>query len=94
MTATLTIDEAGRIELPDALRRVFAAQPGTRLRAEVTADRIQILRDDPELDEVPEITELVTVNGRLMLPRMGGVTDAAVAIRAERDALAERAMPR
>lgn len=88
MTATLTIDEAGRIELPEALKRVFGAQPGSRLRAEVTEDRIEILKD------VPEITEGVMVDGMLLLPKQGIPYDAAAAVREARDELAERGMPR
>ncbi len=45
MTATLTVDEAGQINLPESLRRVFDAEPGVPLRAEVTKDRIVIVKD-------------------------------------------------
>jgi bifunctional DNA-binding transcriptional regulator/antitoxin component of YhaV-PrlF toxin-antitoxin module len=41
MTATLTIDEAGQINLPESLRHLFGAEPGVRIRAEVTKDRIE-----------------------------------------------------
>ncbi len=86
MTATFTLDEAGRIILPEALGRVFGAEPGLRLRAEVTPDRIEIVKD------VPVITEGVLENGVLVLPKLGIPMDAAAAVRAERDALADRAL--
>lgn len=84
MTATLTIDEAGQINLPDAMKRVFGVEPGVRLRAEVTAGRIEIVKD------IPSVTEGVLENGVLVLPRLGIKIDAGAAIRAERDELAER----
>ena len=88
MTATITIDEAGQINLPEDVKRVFGAEPGERLRAEVTSDRIEIVK------EMPEVTEGVLENGVLVLPRLGIKVDAATAIRAERDEQAERARRR
>jgi bifunctional DNA-binding transcriptional regulator/antitoxin component of YhaV-PrlF toxin-antitoxin module len=88
MTATITIDEAGQINLPEDVKRVFGAEPGDRLRAEVSSDRIEIVK------ETPVVTEGVLENGILMLPRLGIKMDAATAIRAERDEQAERALRR
>jgi bifunctional DNA-binding transcriptional regulator/antitoxin component of YhaV-PrlF toxin-antitoxin module len=88
MTATLTIDAAGQITLPEALKRVFGAEPGDRLRAEVSADRIEIVR------EIPVVTEGVLEKGVLVLPRLGVKMDAAAAVRAERDEQAERGLRR
>jgi bifunctional DNA-binding transcriptional regulator/antitoxin component of YhaV-PrlF toxin-antitoxin module len=88
MTATFTIDDAGQINLPEAVKRVFGAEPGVRLRAEVTADRIEIVKD------IPVVTEGVLENGVLVLPRLGIKMDAGAAIRAERDEQAERALRR
>ncbi|HWB02017.1 MAG TPA: hypothetical protein VG796_03270 [Verrucomicrobiales bacterium] len=79
MTATITVDETGQINLPDALKRVFGAEPGDRLRTDVTPDRIEIVRD------APVVTEGVVENGLLLLPRLGIKMDAAAAIRADRD---------
>lgn len=87
MTATLTINEAGQIVLPEALQRVFGAQPGLCLRAEVTPDRIEIVKD------VPVVTATVrSPSGRLVLAPTSTAMDAAKAVRQERDALAERAL--
>jgi|GEM_PF-3393402 len=43
MTATLTLDDAGRLLLPDAALRLLGVKPGERLRADVTPNRIEIL---------------------------------------------------
>lgn len=84
MTATITINEAGQIDLPEALSRVFGVKPGVRVQAEVTPGKIEILQD------VPEISEGVIEKGVLVLPTMGGAVDVAAAVRAERDELANR----
>jgi hypothetical protein len=86
MTATITIDEAGRIHLSEAMKRVFGAEPGERLLAEVTSERIEIVKD------LPVVTEGVIENGVLVLPRLGIKIDAGDAIRADRDEQAERAL--
>ena len=86
MTATFTIDEAGQINLPDALKRVFGVEPGVRLRAEVTSDRIEIVKD------IPVVTEGVLENGVLVLPKLGIKMDAGAAIRADREEQAERVL--
>ena len=43
MTATLTLDDAGRLLLPDAALRLLGLRPGEHLRADVTPNRIEIL---------------------------------------------------
>ena len=88
MTASITIDDAGQILLPEALQRAFGVEPGVRLRAEVTSERIEIVKD------VPEVTQGVLENGVLVLPRLGLKVDAAAAIRADRDERAERTQRR
>jgi len=88
MTATLTIDDAGQINLPEALKRVFGVEPGVRLRAEVTSDRIELVRD------IPVVTEGVLENGVLLLPKLGIKMNAGAAIRADRDEQAQRALSR
>jgi bifunctional DNA-binding transcriptional regulator/antitoxin component of YhaV-PrlF toxin-antitoxin module len=88
MTATFTIDDTGQIILPDALKRVFGVEPGVRLRAEVTSDRIEIVKD------IPVVTDGVLENGVLVLPKLGIKMDAGAAIRADREAQADRAARR
>jgi bifunctional DNA-binding transcriptional regulator/antitoxin component of YhaV-PrlF toxin-antitoxin module len=87
MTATLTIDDEGQIRLPEDAQRVFGAEPGVRLRAEVMADRIEIVKDIPVVAETARST-----SGRLVLARTGIAMDAGKAVREERDALADRAL--
>ncbi|MBB5032666.1 AbrB/MazE/SpoVT family DNA-binding domain-containing protein [Prosthecobacter vanneervenii] len=107
MTATLTIDETGQINLPESLRRVFGAQPGLRLRAEVTKDRIEIVKDVPVVTEtmrsasgrptgdgVPVVTAGELKDGVLLLPKLGIKMDAGAAVRADRDEHAVRALRR
>jgi bifunctional DNA-binding transcriptional regulator/antitoxin component of YhaV-PrlF toxin-antitoxin module len=87
MTATLTIDESGQIELPEPLRRIFGVMPGVRIRAEVTPDRIEIVKDIPVACET-----MLSPSGRLVLAPTGEKMDVAGAVREEREALANRAL--
>jgi bifunctional DNA-binding transcriptional regulator/antitoxin component of YhaV-PrlF toxin-antitoxin module len=89
MTGTITIDDSGQILLPEVMRREFGVTPGVRLRAEVSPDRIEIVRD-----EVPLVTGAVEEDGLLLLPSLGIRLSAAAAVRGERDALADRALRR
>jgi bifunctional DNA-binding transcriptional regulator/antitoxin component of YhaV-PrlF toxin-antitoxin module len=87
MTATLTIDASGQIDLPEPLRRIFGVMPGVRVRAEVTPDRIEIVKDIPVVSET-----MLSPSGRLVLAATGVLVDAASAVREEREALANRAL--
>ncbi len=87
MTATLTIDQSGQIALPEPLLRVFGVAPGVRIRAEVTPDRIEIVKDIPVVAET-----MLSPSGRLVLASTGVQMDAASAVREEREALANRAI--
>ena len=75
MTATLTVNEDGGITLPESIIRVLGLKPGNSLRAEVSRDRLEIVKDGA--DDVPEVTE-VTADGVLVLP--AGVMVSAVQI--------------
>ena len=88
MTAMRTVDEAGRLVLPDAAMRVLGTKPGEQLRADVTPNRIDIL------PEPPLVTETIIERGVLVLAPTGIAADVAAAVRADRDALAERALRR
>ena len=88
MTATLTLDEAGRLLLPQAVVQMLGVKPGAVLTAEVTRDRIELIKND---EDVPVMTEVVMKDGLLVLAPTGIPVDAAAAVRAERDALADRA---
>ena len=81
MSQALTLDSAGRIVLPSAVRRRLNLTPGSRLRLDVVAQRIE-LTPEPDAD-----AGLRVVPGRrtVLLPT-GQTFDAAQAVRAERDA--------
>ena len=65
MTATLTLDNSGRLLLPAQILRVLGMQPGVEMKVEVTPGRIELLNDQE--DDVPMITEL-SPEGKLVLP--------------------------
>ncbi len=65
MTATLTLDNSGRLLLPAQILRVLGMQPGVEMKVEVTPGRIELLNDQD--DDVPMITEL-SPEGKLVLP--------------------------
>lgn len=87
MTADLTIDSAGRIVLPSAVRRALNLSAGSRLRLDVVAQRIE-LTPAPDTDADREL--LRRPGMRTVLKPTGQPFDAAAAIRAERDAQARR----
>lgn len=91
MTADLTIDSAGRIVLPSAVRRALNLSAGSRLRLDVVAQRIE-LTPAPDADaDADGDGELLRRPGmRTVLKPTGQPFDAAAAIRAERDAQARR----
>ncbi len=49
MTATITIDSAGRLVLPKPMRDALHLRPGSRLRAEIVGDRISLDADTGDL---------------------------------------------
>jgi len=87
MNATLSLDAAGRLVLPDNALRVLGMKPGDQVRADVSPNRIEICPEPPVMEEG------VIENGVLVMPRQGFPMDAAAAVRAERDSLAERSLP-
>jgi bifunctional DNA-binding transcriptional regulator/antitoxin component of YhaV-PrlF toxin-antitoxin module len=88
MNATLSLDEAGRLVLPINALRLFGMKPGDQVRADVSPNRIDIC------PEPPVVSEGVIESGVLVMARQGIPMDAAAAVRADRDALAERSLPR
>ena len=87
MKHALTIDSAGRIVLPSAVRRALNLSAGSRLRLDVVAQRIELT---PELDADADGVLLRRPGMRTVLKPAGQPFDAAAAIRAERDAQARR----
>ena len=83
MTQDITIDRSGRVVLPSAVRRLLNLSPGSRLTLDVVAQRIELT---PKAD-----AELLRRPGqRTVLKPSRQPFDAAAAVRAERDAQAQR----
>lgn len=80
MSASVSIDAAGRVVLPAAVRRSLGLAPGSRLRVAVVAQRIELT---PEPDA--EVEWVISPTGRRVLKGTGVPFDAAAAVRAERD---------
>lgn len=78
MDATNTIDGAGRLVLPKAMRDRLHLRAGTRLKAEMMADRIE---RTPEADADVRIER----RGKRMVIVGGPVFNAADAIKADRE---------
>ena len=77
MSQTITMDQAGRIVLPMAVRRRLNLAPGARLMLDVVAQRIE-LTPEPQA----EAALLVTAGRRTVLRPTGKAFDAAAATRA------------
>lgn len=89
MNFDLTMDSAGRIVLPSAVRRQLNLSAGSRLRLDIVAQRIELT---PESDAD---AGLLAVDGkRTVLRPTGKPSDAAAAVRAEREAQAGTAAKR
>ena len=85
MSQAITMDQAGRIVLPMAVRRRLNLAPGARLMLDVVAQRIELT---PEPQAEAEL--VVTAGRRTVLRPTGKAFDAAAATRAERDAQSRR----
>ena len=88
MNATLSLDEAGKLLLPNTALQVLGMKPGDQVRADVSLNRIEIC------PEPPIMTEGMMENGVLVMARQGIPMNAAAAVKSDRDALSERAIPR
>lgn len=83
MSISTTLDRVGRIVVPSEIRRRLSLTPGSRLRMEVVAERI-------ELTPEPAMRDLVRKGRRLVLAPTGEPFNAATAVRADRDAQSRR----
>jgi AbrB family looped-hinge helix DNA binding protein len=79
----ITVDSAGRIVLPSAVRRRLNLTAGSRLTLDVVAQRIELT---PEADADDGL--LIVPGQRTVLRPTGQAFDAAAVVRAERDAQA------
>jgi AbrB family looped-hinge helix DNA binding protein len=78
MNATITMDAAGRFVLPKSIRDHLHLRAGTRLRADVVADRI-------ELTPEPDAGVRIERRGKRMVIVGGGPFSAVQAIKAARE---------
>ena len=83
MSRFTAIDSPGRIVVPVAVRRRLNLAPGSCLRLEVVAERIELT---PEAEPEP----LVRQGTRLVLKPSGKRSNAAAQVRAERETQARR----
>ncbi len=79
MTATITIDSAGRFILPKAIRDRLHLRAGSKVKVDVIADKIELT---PQPDEN---VRLVRKGKRLIVIGVKGPFDAVEAIKAVRD---------
>jgi AbrB family looped-hinge helix DNA binding protein len=77
-TVLVTVDSAGRILLPSAVRRRLNLRPGAKLMLDVVAERIELTPADS-----PDAGFTTAASGRQVLARTGEPFDAAAAARAE-----------
>lgn len=83
LTQAIAMDSAGRIVLPTAVRRLLNLGPGSRLMLDVIAQRIELT---PQPDESAGLQQ--RAGKRTVLRATGQASDAAAAVRADRQAQA------
>jgi len=49
MTATITIDKAGRVVLPKSIRERLHLREGSRLKLELLGDKLELTQEAPEV---------------------------------------------
>lgn len=89
MTATLIINEDGKIDLPENERLVFGVKAGLKIKAEFSADRIGLVKD---IQTATNTTRSAT--GRLVVAPTSVKMDAGMAVCAEQDELSIRGLKR
>lgn len=78
MTATITLDSAGRLVLPKAMRDQLHLSAGSKLKANVVADKI-------ELTPEPDLDVRIERRGKLLVIVGGAPFSAVAAIKADRE---------
>ena len=79
MISSITLDSAGRLVLPKAVRERLHLHAGAKMKLEVVADKIELT---PEPDENVRV---VKKGGLLLLTGLGENFDAVKAIKAARE---------
>ena len=83
MTATITIDTAGRLVLPKAMRDRLHLSAGSKLKASVVADKI-------ELTPEPDADVRIERRGKRLVIVGGPAFDAGAAVKAAREDYEDR----
>lgn len=83
MSATITLDSAGRLVLPKAMREKLHLRTGSKLRAVIVGDKIELEQ------EVPETKVVMKKDGLPVIMGWEGF-DAAKAVREMREEQVER----
>jgi bifunctional DNA-binding transcriptional regulator/antitoxin component of YhaV-PrlF toxin-antitoxin module len=77
VNATLTINRDGQIDLPEAVRRLFGAEAGSTIKAEVSAGRIEIVKSGAAGKRgVENETKADLVDWLLSCPEKGWLNEA------------------
>jgi AbrB family looped-hinge helix DNA binding protein len=85
MSTTISVDANGRVVLPKGIRERLNLTSGSSMRVEVVAGRIELTPV-----ESAGASQMSRKGGIMVLKRTGAKVDAAAAVAAEREALAER----
>ena len=80
MKATISIDNAGRLILPKAMRDRFQLSGGSKLNVEMIGDHLELTPIDSGIE-----TNLSRKNGLLIVPATGKNCNAAEAVQADRE---------
>ena len=81
MSFTISIDQAGRLVLPKAIRDRFNLSGGSKLELQTVGDHVELKPVAPE-----NSVELIEKNGRLIISAEGVESfDAVEAIQADRE---------
>lgn len=87
VSSTIAVDESGRVELPESVRKQFQLSAGSLLRLEPVGDHLELT---PVTERISEVV-LKEKNGLLVVGATGTPCDASVAVEETR-ADRERAM--
>ena len=78
MTASIVVGDAGRVVLPKAMRERLHLRKGTKLKADVVGDKI-------ELSPEPDADVRIERRGKRLVIVGGAPFDAVAAIKADRE---------
>jgi bifunctional DNA-binding transcriptional regulator/antitoxin component of YhaV-PrlF toxin-antitoxin module len=91
MSMTITMNEAGRLTLPESVRRMFGLSGDQQIELDVQDDGVKLRFEHPAATEVP-VGRIETRNGRRVIVPPITVTsqDIVKAIQADRNERADK----